>query len=77
MDFQSIGKLLLFLGLGVAVLGGLILLLGRFVNIGSLPGDLRIQSENFTCLMPIGSMILLSILLTIVINVILRIINRS
>jgi hypothetical protein len=76
MDFQMMGKILLFLGLGLAFLGGLILLLGRFVNIGSLPGDLRFNSGNFSCLVPIGSMILLSIILTVVVNLILRFINR-
>lgn len=76
MDIQALGKILLVLGLGIGLLGALILLLGRFVNIGNLPGDLRFSGESFSCLVPIGSMILLSILLTIVLNIILRFINR-
>ena len=77
MDFQNIGRLLLLLGIGVAILGGLLLVVGRvFPSFGSLPGDLRAQGENFSCFVPFTSMILLSIILTVVVNVILRLLNR-
>jgi hypothetical protein len=79
MDIQAIGRLLLLIGIGIAVVGGLMMLLGRLPflnNLGSLPGDIRIEGSGFTCLVPIASMILISIILTIVVNIIIRLINR-
>lgn len=77
---DSIGKLILLIGLGLVLLGIMLMILARlpfFNNLGSLPGDIRIQGENFSCFVPIVSMILISIVLTIVLNIIIRIINRS
>ncbi len=79
MDFQSIGRVMLIVGIVIAVLGGLFMLLGRlpfFSALGSLPGDIRIQRDGFSCFVPIVSMILLSIVLTIILNIIVRLINR-
>jgi hypothetical protein len=77
MDFQSLGRLLLILGLLTALIGGLMWLAGRFLNLGNLPGDIRIEGSGFSCFVPLASMILLSIILTIVLNIVLRLINRS
>jgi hypothetical protein len=79
MDIQAIGRLLLLIGIGIAVVGGLMMLLGRLPflnNLGSLPGDIRIEGSGFTCLVPLASMILISLILTIVVNIIIRLINR-
>lgn len=79
MDLHNIGRVLLIAGIVIAVLGGLLMLLGRlplFGSFGSLPGDIRIQRDGFSCFVPIVSMILLSIVLTIVLNIIVRLINR-
>ena len=79
MDFQAIGRVLLIIGIVVAVFGGLLMLLGNvpiLKNFGSLPGDIRIERPGFTCVFPIVSMILLSIVLTVVLNIIIRLINR-
>ena len=76
---DSLGRLILLIGLGLVLLGIVLMILARlpfFNNLGSLPGDLRFQGENFSCLIPVASMILLSIVLTIVLNIIIRIINR-
>jgi hypothetical protein len=78
MDIQSVGRVMLVIGIIVAVLGGLLMLLGNlpfFKNLGSLPGDIRIQGEGFSCFIPIASMILISILLTIVLNIIVRLLK--
>ena len=53
------------------VLGGLFVLLGRF-GVERLPGDLVFRRGNLTVYLPIGLMILLSVVGTIVLNVILR-----
>jgi len=53
------------------VLGGLLFLLGRF-GLDRLPGDLVFKRGDFTLYMPIGLMILLSVVGTIVLNIIFR-----
>lgn len=77
MDVQSLGRILIAIGILIVVTGGLLLLLGRSpFNIGSLPGDVRIEGQGFSCLFPITSMILLSIILTVILNIVIRLINR-
>lgn len=66
----SLGRLLLFAGLGLALLGGALLLVGRLPGLGDLPGDFRWETERGTSVyVPLGTMIVLSLLLTILVNV--------
>ena len=76
MSFAELGKWLVIAGLGLALLGGVMWLLGRIPFFGNLPGDIRVQTQNFSCFFPIVSMIVLSILATIVLNIIIRIVNK-
>ena len=76
MSFAELGKWLVIAGLGLALLGGVMWLLGRIPFFGNLPGDIRVQTQNLSCFFPIASMIVLSILATIVLNVIIRIVNK-
>lgn len=64
----SLGKLLVVLGLGLAVLGAIIWLgggslLGWF---GRLPGDIRVERPGFRFYAPLASMLLVSLLLSAV-----------
>jgi len=73
----SLARILVLLGLILLIAGGLLYLAGRWqLPLGRLPGDIRIERENFTCLFPVATMILLSVVLTIVLNLILRLLNR-
>jgi len=77
MDFSSLGKGILILGLVLVVVGGLFWVLGRAgVPLGRLPGDIRIERDGFSCLVPVATMILVSILLTVLLNIIIRLFNR-
>jgi hypothetical protein len=70
---EGIGRWLVFAGVGLALIGGLIWLLSRlFPNLTQFPGTIRIQGAGITCVFPILASIILSILLTIVLNVIAR-----
>lgn len=71
MDFQGFGRVLLVMGISLAVVGGLMWLGGR-MGLGSLPGDLRFDTRAGSCFVPIVSSIVLSLLLTIVLNIIIR-----
>jgi flagellar biosynthesis protein FliR len=74
---MSIAKLLVILGVVFLVAGGLVYLFSRLgLSFGRLPGDIRVQGQNATCVIALGTSILLSILLTIVLNVIIRLMNR-
>jgi len=80
-QIDSVAKWLIVVGVGLAVLGVLLLLVGKIPfldRFGNLPGDIRYISPDgqFGCFFPIVSMILLSVVLTIVLNVIVRLLNR-
>ncbi|MGQ9570539.1 MAG: DUF2905 domain-containing protein [Thermodesulfovibrionales bacterium] len=62
---QHIGKFLIFLGLLISAIGGILFLSGKIPWIGRLPGDILIQRKNFTFYFPLATSILLSILLTL------------
>ena len=69
MDFSSIGKLLLVMGLSVAAVGLCIMLFGKWSGAGSglgwlgrLPGDIFIKRENFTFYFPLATSILISVI---------------
>ena len=72
MNATDLGRLLLYMGLGLAVLGGLVVLLGRVVDLGNLPGDLLYEGENVRVYVPIATMIVLSVVLTLLLNLVLR-----
>jgi hypothetical protein len=79
MDPQSVGRVLLIVGVIVAVIGGLLWAFGNsglIRAIGNLPGDIHIEGQGFTCLVPVVSSILISVVLTIVLNLIIRFLNR-
>lgn len=62
---QSVGKLMVIVGGGIAFVGLLVWLLGNKLNwFGNLPGDIRIERQNFRFYAPIMSMLLISILIS-------------
>jgi hypothetical protein len=61
----ALGKLLIFLGLGIVVLGLLLSFAGRIPFLGRLPGDMVYRKGNFTFYFPLATSILLSIILTL------------
>ena len=70
-----LGRWLVIGGITLAIIGGIIWLLGK-AGIVSLPGTLRIQTSGITCIIPILASLVLSIVLTIVLNLIARFFNR-
>jgi len=68
---QSAGKYLILLGILAIIIGLLLHFRGNYFNwIGKLPGDIRIQKENFHFYFPITTMILLSLILTALVHII-------
>jgi len=62
---QHIGKLLLILGIVIALIGALLLLSAKISWLGKLPGDFLVQKKNFTLYFPLATSLLISILLTL------------
>lgn len=66
------GKWLIIIGLGIVLIGLGMRYFGKYFGwIGNLPGDVRIEKENFKLYFPITSMVLLSIIL----NVLIKLVN--
>ena len=66
---MTMGKWLMIIGVLVVLVGAALQFAPWLVNwFGKLPGDLRIGSGNTRVLIPITSMLLLSIILTIIVN---------
>lgn len=63
------GKVLLFLGLGIAGLG-LLMMLG--LPLFRLPGDFAVRRGNFSFYFPLATSIVLSILLTLLFSLFRR-----
>jgi hypothetical protein len=59
------GRLLLVAGVLMIVVGGALMLFGRF----HLPGDITFRSGNVTVYLPIATSLILSVILTVVLNV--------
>lgn len=68
---QNTGRYIIFIGIAVIVIGFLVYFHHDKLHwLGRLPGDIRIEKENFRFYFPIVTMILVSVVLTIVINLI-------
>jgi hypothetical protein len=69
----DLGKLLVFLGAGIAVAGVVFVLLGRTnLPIGRLPGDIIYRGKNATFYFPLAT----SVLASVVISVLMFLIGR-
>jgi hypothetical protein len=73
---EDIGRMLLVVGVLLAIVGGAIMLISKVPGIGRLPGDIVIQRDGFSCFFPIVTSIILSIVLTIVLNLLLGVLRR-
>ena len=69
----DLGKLLVFLGGIVVIVGLALMLLGRTnLPLGRLPGDIIYRGKNTTFYFPLATSILLSVVLSLVLYVIGR-----
>jgi len=76
VPLDSLGKMLIVLGLGIVLVGGLLLLGGKVPFLGNLPGDLSFGSGTTKVYIPIATSILVSILLTVVLNLVFGLFGR-
>jgi len=76
MDVTGLGKALLVVGGLTALIGLLLVALGRLPILGRLPGDLTFRRGAASCYVPIASSLVLSLLLTLVLNLLFRLLGR-
>jgi len=70
---QGLGWALIVLGVVIAVTGVVIVAGGRIPLLGHLPGDIVIHTDNVTILIPLGTMLLVSVIASLV----LAFLNRN
>jgi hypothetical protein len=70
---QHTGKYIIGAGAIIVAIGVLIYFFHDKLHwIGRLPGDIRVEKENFRFYFPIVTMIILSLLITLIVNIIKR-----
>jgi hypothetical protein len=69
---EPVGRSLLLIGLVVAAIGVVLILAPRIPILGKLPGDITFQRDGVTVVIPLATMLVISLVLTIVLNLIGR-----
>jgi hypothetical protein len=62
----GLGKILIYLGLMLIVIGVILTLAGKLPWLGRLPGDIAIERDNFSFYFPIATSILVSVIISLV-----------
>ena len=65
-ELHQIGKLLIFVGIFILILGFVFLFGDKIPFIGRLPGDIIIKKKNFTFYFPIVTSIILSLIISFI-----------
>lgn len=70
---QQLGKYIIIGALILLIIGIIVYFFGNKLGwLGHLPGDIRIERENFRFYFPITTMILLSVILSVIVRLIQR-----
>ena len=72
----SVGKILLFCAIALAIAGLLLLFGHKIPFLGRLPGDILVQKENFRFFLPLATCLLISAGGTIILNLVLRLFGK-
>jgi len=63
---NGLGKTLIVVGLLLLAVGLFMVFGGKLNFIGKLPGDIRIERDNFSFFFPLGTCLLISFLLSLI-----------
>jgi membrane protein implicated in regulation of membrane protease activity len=72
MPFNELGKLLVWVGGILIIIGAAIVLVGKIPWLGRLPGDIYVERRNFTFFFPLTTSILISVILSLVLYLLSR-----
>jgi hypothetical protein len=70
-SIAGLGRLLLVLGLVLALAGVGLIVVGR-LGLSRLPGDIVVERRGFSLYVPLASALLVSLILSLIINLLLR-----
>jgi len=62
----GMGRILIYLGLLLVVLGVFFSVIGKIPWLGHLPGDITIERERFTFYFPLATCLIISVVLSLV-----------
>ena len=68
---ETAGKILLLTAAALALIGAVLLVVGK-LGLGRVPGDLVIRRDGLTIFIPLGSMLLLSLVGSLVLYLLRR-----
>ncbi len=68
----GIGRILIYLGLFLVIVGIAFTLVGKIPWLGHLPGDITIERERFTFYFPLATCLIISIILSLVLYLLKR-----
>ncbi|MBX2991611.1 MAG: DUF2905 domain-containing protein [Bacteroidetes bacterium] len=66
MEFQGFGRILVVVGSVILLLGIGFMVWDKIPFLGKLPGDIRVEKENFRFYFPLTTGILLSIFISVI-----------
>ena len=71
-SLEPVGRALLIIGVVIVVVGVVLVLAPRIPFIGRLPGDIRFERDGVVVFIPLGTMLVVSLILTVILNLIGR-----
>ncbi len=60
----NFAKIIIISGIVITLIGLILLFLGKFFNLGKLPGDLLLRKGNFTFYFPLTTCLIVSLVLS-------------
>ena len=69
----NIGRTILIMGILLVIAGTVLVLSGKMgLPFGELPGDITWQRKNITVFIPLGTMLMVSVVLSLILNLFSR-----
>jgi hypothetical protein len=69
---EPMGRILIVVGLVIVVVGLVMVFGPRIPVLGHLPGDITIKGDNITVFIPLGTMLVVSILASVILSLLNR-----
>ncbi len=71
-ELAPLGRVLLVFGLVITIIGAVLAFGIRVPFVGQLPGDIRIERDGATIFIPLGTMVVVSLVLSIALSLLAR-----
>ena len=70
MAVESLGRMVLYIGIIMVLIGGFFILVAKVPWFGRLPGDIVYRRDGMTIFVRFTTMILVSLVLTLLLNIV-------